>query len=81
MFSAVVRAASVLAVGALLWWVIGFAAGELFTQQLMLGGGIGDGDGNVVWASRFMTWWPAIITASAVLILLTNAITRRRATP
>lgn len=80
MFSAVVRAASVLAVGSLLWWIIGFAAGELFSQQLMFGGGVGDGAGNVVWASRFMTWWPAIITATAVAILLTSAITRRRAT-
>jgi len=81
MFSAVVRAASVLAVGSLLWWVLGPAAEELFTQQLMFGGGVGEGDGNAVWSARFMTWWPAIIVGSACAILLTNAIIRRRATP
>jgi len=82
MFSAVVRAAIVLAVGSLLWWVLGIAAEELFTQHLFVAPSPpGDGDGNVVWASRFMTWFPAILLGSACAILITNAITRRRRTP
>jgi len=88
MFGALVRAALVLIAGSLLAYTLAMAGGELLDTHNDVertGGGNSELDNNPdvdgptsSWGQVVVDWWPAIVVATVVAILIGSAIERRR---
>lgn len=85
MFGALVRVVLVLIAGSLLAYTLAMAGGDLLDthNDVERTGDGGENDPNVdgptsSWGQVVVTWWPAIVVATMVAILIGSAIERRR---
>jgi len=84
MFGAVVRATLVLVAGSLLAYTLTMAAGPVLdTQEDAQRITEGENDPEVdtptsEWGRIIVDWWPAIVVATTVALLIGAAVTRRR---
>lgn len=82
MFGAVIRAVMVLVAGSLIAYALTMAGGTFVDthQDVSQHDGQQDRVENWQWIDRVVTWWPAIVIATIVAILIGSSITRRRRT-
>lgn len=85
MFGAIIRVAVVLVAGSLIMVALSMAAGPFIdvqqdTQPIPSGSQTDafDGTPNYQWQQHFVDWWPGLVVASVVAMLIGNAIIRRR---
>lgn len=74
MFGGIIRAVMVLVAGSLLAVALSMAGGEMVSAQEDVAPQTSD---NTNYMTIMITWWPAVVISTTVLILIGSAILRR----
>lgn len=74
MFGAIIRAVLVIVAGSLLFVALSMAGGEMVSAQEDVAP---QSSQNPSYMQMVITWWPAVVLSTVVLILIGSAILRR----